>query len=72
MSDCKGIWGKLFGHNFHSRYDTKNTLPKSTTWEVSVLTHGDLPRSQTITYVHDVCTRCGEVLRRPDEKKETT
>jgi hypothetical protein len=62
---CKGLAGLIFGHKFQPRYD------KGTPALTSVKAADGCPddwvdlveASKPSTYIHDVCTRCGDIAR---------
>lgn len=78
--------GKLFGHKFRPRHDTKTDYPPNTVEGLSETLRVLLERwgmdvcdsisdtcegyrcmdISTETYVHDVCERCGLVVKRPE------
>lgn len=63
--DCKGIAGKLLGHAYRARFDTRPSATK-----VGGLVFADeivqvLRASEVRTYRGDVCVRCGHVLTFP-------
>jgi len=63
---CIGFFGSMFGHNYQARYDEKSYLPEdhinaSCESVVAVLEN---MRTDEKIYVHDVCVRCGHVIRR--------
>ena len=46
MNNCKGIFGRLFGHNFKAIYDTKDFMPSENldkTKEFELNIYSDLP-----------------------------
>jgi len=60
---CRRGW-----HKFQPRYDTEppeRPLPSVSTWGTNLVEYIDALSRKT--YVHDVCTRCGEVTG--DRKK---
>ncbi|MGE8454124.1 MAG: hypothetical protein ACN6OP_26655 [Pseudomonadales bacterium] len=69
MTECKGIMGRLFGHNYDAVYDEQQVpltphemkgLEMMASWDVS-----DVMRSRIkSTYQGHVCNRCGNRVRR--------
>ena len=76
---CCGLFGKLFGHRFEARYDSEESegkLPDQLT-SVTIDAHYlvqivEATRSIKETYIHDICTRCGETTNNstPKESKK--
>lgn len=69
MKKCNGPAGVLFGHNYQPRYSTGK--PALTSVKASDGCVDDLldllEASKPSTYVHDVCTRCGDIAgKEPD------
>ena len=73
MNECAGLWGKLFGHKFQARMDeSMSAAPVTTIDSYTSIVHGasgmammlDTLRDAKQTYVHDVCVRCGTVIKR--------
>lgn len=61
MNECKGIFGRLFGHSYQSVF---NRNPPSLD-SVSGSRAGIMELIEKMTrteYVHTCCTRCGDVL----------
>ena len=75
-SECAGISGSIFGHNFQPRYDITTNTEKVSSEIISALTERtwdydselvdaiEALKSSSSTYIGDVCTRCGTVLER--------
>lgn len=61
--NCRGLFGRLFGHNYQPRYST--SLPSLRRVSGEELYAEQLPKiveaSKSHTYHGDVCTRCGDV-----------
>jgi hypothetical protein len=82
MSDCVGVVGWLFGHDFQPRYDETSQAPGAEVVDglmqrrgVTLLLKEDIDfvaemRSHTSVYIHDVCSRCGMIVRRSDEQSQ--
>lgn len=75
MTGCAGLWGKLFGHKFEERVDeSMSAAPVHTIDSYTSIAHGasgmamilNTMRSVEQKYVHDVCVRCGTVIKRGD------
>lgn len=82
ITECGGLFGRLFGHRFKGRYDNEEGAhPDSSSVIDSILAAynkddslpavldsiGPLLMKSRIVYVHDVCTRCGQVVSRLHE-----
>jgi len=60
--DCKGIFGKIFGHNYQARYTTgpgdfsgmEGSLHACLTM---------MEEAKSKTYECDICSRCGKVVK---------
>ena len=71
MNKCKGILGLLFGHRFDGKYDDKVeyqniNLSEQAFEHLHILNGGfqtPLLRNES-KYVHSVCRRCGQVVKR--------
>jgi hypothetical protein len=69
MNKCNGLMGLLFGHKFEGRYneeESEGTMPVS---EYFVFSNDidkviNATKSRKLTYVHDVCKRCGQVVEK--------
>lgn len=65
QTQCRRL-GKFFGGcRFDARYDKE---PADLSGMTELSGHGSglmLERLRRVTYVHDVCVRCGKVVRRP-------
>jgi len=77
VSRCKGVIGWLFGHHYVARYDTSNekgsptvapTGDGLTPKDAIAIMDSSCERKSTITYIHDVCTRCGHVVERKSKQ----
>lgn len=60
MKDCKGIFGRLFGHAFEPRYSTGEPTIRigdveGPAYRVIQLVNASRPHR----YITDVCVRCG-------------
>lgn len=69
MSDCKPNWfGGKGAHKFEARSDYKppsNSAAVNQTFWGPLIQSAELLRALgTETYVHDICTRCGETIER--------
>jgi hypothetical protein len=74
MEDCCGMMGHWFGHNFEARYDVHEKGEQDPI--VGMFNHATYESTaegiksvvpekfKKRTYVHDVCTRCGLVVKR--------
>ena len=62
MNECKGIFGRLFGHNYQPVFN--RTPPDSLKFEVATVSAAvSMANALTRTqYVHTCCTRCGDVI----------
>ena len=72
MNECIGLMGKIFGHNFESRYTTIETLKSDCIPpDHVILAYGgkimDNFKDITEEYHSDVCTRCGMIINRNKE-----
>ena len=79
MNNCKGILGKLVGHKFKARADTKYGASKWPFTEGTI--ESQISTSESVvdilretgtcdeTYVCDICTRCGMVIKRDKVRK---
>jgi hypothetical protein len=72
MNECKGLFGRLFGHKFEPRQDIIPPDPQKA--DKVRCFYSDVPEViymlSSKTYVRDVCTRCGEI--RNERKNPTT
>jgi len=62
MNECKGIFGRLFGHNYRPVF---NRTPPANIDGVSGSRYAVLDLVKFLTrveYVHTCCTRCGNVI----------
>lgn len=73
MHNCTGLAGRLFGHKFVPRFDTKSgfgqRLPDHIVLALGGLSAANLieaEKDSESTYVYDICVRCGTVVRRTD------
>jgi hypothetical protein len=73
IDKCKGISGRLFGHVFEPRYNTQEgegKMPNVDMWSPSFSFGTDVPKviestkSRKRIYVHDICIRCGKVIKK--------
>lgn len=53
----------VFGHHFQARYDTSGAKGLPPKMDTSI---GALEYFRDVTYVRDVCVRCGETIERND------
>lgn len=66
-ANCIGWSGKVFGHNYEARYDTWYSAPTGDVGNIPAPFIEDIleaSKERKKTYVHDICTRCGNVIRR--------
>lgn len=66
MNGCIGLVGMIFGHKFRPRFDSKQEPnPQFQSHEFEY--HGPAAAMilRTITYVEDVCQRCGKRSKQP-------
>lgn len=50
---------RMFGHKFQARYHVKPGITQASgCWSTA-----DLEAVQIKTYVHDICTRCGLIIK---------
>ena len=75
MTNCSGLMGKVFGHRFEERYDQNiKGVPSAKIDDHLMLALGGVETARILeklqdikqTYVHDVCTRCGAIVKRGD------
>lgn len=70
MNDCDGVMGFLWGHKFEARYDEMKDAAAAADIKaegVSAQALTDLMetrRNIKKIYVHDVCIRCGQIIKR--------
>lgn len=79
---CVGVMGVIFGHNYQSRYDVREekTPPARPLPDVDTNAPSDAVEfvkalggtSKDSRYVHDVCIRCGRVIKRPQQAFQGT
>ena len=75
IDKCKGILGKIFGHNFKARYNTEYSEgkfpPDLDLWSPYCKDIIEATKSEKSEYIHDICIRCGKVIKKkePDEEK---
>jgi hypothetical protein len=72
--NCKGIFGRLFGHKYEPRYS--RSAPTFQIKTMESLAFADelvaiMESSKVWTYHGDVCTRCGHVINWHSEEAET-
>lgn len=66
MQECKGIFGRLFGHNYQARMDEGQPTLYLESFKGSGDTYLELVRaSRPTTYRGDVCKRCGDIRNAP-------
>jgi hypothetical protein len=80
---CNGLWGWLFGHKFQARFNEEEGegrwpfkvfniersmygTPDPHNIDMSSIINST--KSRKSTYVFDICERCGEIIRRNEEK----
>lgn len=70
MNNCKGIFGRLFGHDFKAIYDMKDFMPNGlkSSWnammmEATYLEALNLCRTNEKKYIKSVCSRCGKAIK---------
>jgi len=78
MDDCKGIFGKIFGHSFGPVFDADHTFNGDPA-EIEKMSHQvigpwlnealDKMRNHKYVYVHHVCKRCGAVVHKSEDSK---
>lgn len=64
MKQCKGLFGKIFGHKYHARYSEKKGASQLKS-EVTGFNLEDIIekfRDTESIYECDVCVRCGDKL----------
>ena len=67
---CKGVFGWFFGHKYEPRYDyQKGPLP-NTIERIRGAYPEALEELMPVkeTYIHDVCERCGDVIKKEDRR----
>jgi len=73
MKECCGLFGKWFGHHYVQCYDEESQMPPEVfrmRIEVSNFVKlFDAYKSKQKTYVHSVCTRCGDVIHREESNE---
>jgi len=60
---CVGIIGRVLGHRYRPRFDEGEpaiSKVEGSPMEAMAL----IEASKPLTYVYDICTRCGRVIRR--------
>ena len=57
MTDCTGISGRVFGHNFELNYD--KTPPNMAGSKLNGDVAGVIEALTKLKYVNSICTRCG-------------
>jgi hypothetical protein len=71
MSECRRAGKWIRGCRFEARYDEGAPVGKYT-GQYFISDAPDIIRAlRPITYVHDVCTRCGKTIDRPHHHKGT-
>ena len=68
MSACIGFAGRLFGHSFAGRYSrSERALNDHLSFDgrISADELKNLMTCTDVTYVHDICERCGEIRETP-------
>lgn len=60
--NCKGIFGRLFGHNYQPVYET-DLHPDALRWDgPAYRVIQAIEAAKTRKYVHTICTQCGDVI----------
>jgi len=59
-NECKGLVGMLYGHNYQPRFTKIPTYDNFSIGRLKLT----LERPGPIIYECDVCTRCGDVIRK--------
>jgi hypothetical protein len=76
--ECKGLFGRLFGHNYQPAEDTERIPPQSSVSRVNLNNYVVVQHYRQIiesstkvirTYRGHVCTRCGDVVNRKENDK---
>lgn len=64
-NQCKGIIGAIFGHNYQGRY-SKSAPALRFPYKPNFADEYEklMQASKSLTYECDVCTRCGDVIRK--------
>ena len=57
--ECKGIFGKIFGHKYQGRYSY--VFPSHL---AKIKGEGDIDSLKEKRYEYDVCVRCGDVVKK--------
>lgn len=69
---CIGLFGKLFGHKFKSIYNEEESegkypdncwVPSLAAFSYEIARIINASKSKKITYIHDICFRCGKVIK---------
>lgn len=65
MSECARVGKWIGGCRFEARYDTggptiKPSILKELVWSDDKAEAVD--RSRSVTYIHDICVRCGKIV----------
>jgi hypothetical protein len=75
MNDCQGVFGSLFGHKFKVIFDEEAKFI-GTNDEITTIMEANLFNEDnkihalkelndiTTTYIHSICTRCGQVIKK--------
>jgi len=66
-NECKGIVGAVFGHNYQARY-SKGAPPRmKCEFDSKEEAVKIVEASKSSTYECDVCTRCGDAIKKADK-----
>lgn len=60
--NCKGIFGRLFGHNYQPVFDTTPPERLGSFEGTAEGIRGMIDAMSTKKHVHTICTRCGDVI----------
>lgn len=68
MEDCKGLFGKLFGHNFTDIGNSTSKIPSGFKGENFDIEAIQAIKSRTYEYLFSQCTRCGLKINQKEVK----
>lgn len=70
-ANCNGLAGLIFGHNFSARYSKQpagNFKVRGDSYDFQEA----ITSMMKVTYVADVCTRCGKIVNMDVDQSEAT
>lgn len=63
-NNCKGGFGKIFGHKFKPRFSEKTCFNDVLAKRITHSDNVESLKESEKTYVCDVCVRCGKIVKK--------